>query len=71
MEMRTVNPQLKEPKRYVSVAEACEIYGVGQTRLRELLRQNVIEAVRLGSRVLVSVTSADSYFASLPRLNDE
>ncbi|MEZ5959051.1 MAG: hypothetical protein R3C30_01300 [Hyphomonadaceae bacterium] len=56
-------------KRYVSIAEACERYGLGQTRFRELLRLNQIEAVRLGTRVLVSVTSADAYFASLPNVN--
>jgi excisionase family DNA binding protein len=56
-------------KQYISIKESCGRYSIGQTRFRELLRQNKIEAVRLGSRVLVSVTSADAYFASLPRSN--
>lgn len=58
-------------KQYVSVAEACVIFGTGATRMRELLRQNQITAVRLGARVLVSVESATAYFQSLPRLNDQ
>ncbi len=66
-----MNTKEKEPKRFVSIAEACDIYGLGQTRMRELLRQNKIEAVRLGSRVLVSIDSATSFFSSLPRLNDK
>jgi excisionase family DNA binding protein len=69
-----VNPNsatTAEPKRYVSIAEACELYGCGQTRMRALLRQNAIEAVRFGSRVLISVASADAYFSSLPRLNSK
>lgn len=57
-------------KLFISIAEACERYGIGQTRFRELLRLNQIEAVRFGVRVLVSVTSADAYFSSLPRMND-
>lgn len=66
-----MRPLPKEEKQYVSIAEACEIFSLGQTRMRELLRQNKIEAVRLGVRVLVNLRSAEMYFQSLPRLNDQ
>lgn len=60
-------PNSKLPKKYISVAEACQRYGIGQTRFRELLHLNQIEAVRFGIRVLVNVESADTFFSRLPR----
>ncbi|MEQ1490811.1 MAG: helix-turn-helix domain-containing protein [Terricaulis sp.] len=66
-----MSTETKEAKKFVSIAEACELFGLGQTRMRELLRQNKIEAVRLGARVLVNLSSATQFFSSLPRLNDE
>lgn len=56
-------------KRYLSIAEFCERYSIGATSARSLVRQNKIEAVKLGVRTLVCVRSADAYFASLPRLS--
>ncbi len=56
-------------KRYLSIAEFCDRFGIGATSARELLRQNKIEAVKLGVRTLVCARSAESYFASLPRLS--
>lgn len=52
--------------KLMHVGAVCERYSVGRTKLYQLLRTNCIQAVKLGSRTLVSVESADRYFSCLP-----
>lgn len=54
-------------RKYISVKESIERWGVGKTTIYKLLASNAIEAVKLQSRTLISVESGDAYFAALPR----
>jgi excisionase family DNA binding protein len=54
-------------KKYVRPKEACERWGIGKTRLYELLNAGLIAAHRLGPRLtLIDVEDGDRFFASLP-----
>jgi hypothetical protein len=54
------------PLLFIGIPQAQLRYGVGRSKLYELLAQGFIEARKCGSRTLISVASADSYFAALP-----
>lgn len=41
-------------------------YGIGRTKLYELLGAGALKASKLGAKTLIDVESADSFFSSLP-----
>jgi excisionase family DNA binding protein len=51
-----------------TVTGACRHYGVGKTKLYELIAANKIVAVKLGARTLIFGDSVEAHLASLPRL---
>jgi hypothetical protein len=56
-------------KKYIRYSEACVRWGVGETRLRELVAAGYIIARYLSKRhVLLDVESGDRFFAALPRV---
>jgi excisionase family DNA binding protein len=54
----------------LTLKQVCTRYGCGMTKLRELINDGSIDAIRLycGTRTRVPVASADRYFLSQPRL---
>lgn len=48
------------------VKEALHRYGIGRTKLYELLGAGALKASKLGAKTLIDVESADSFFSSLP-----
>ena len=54
-------------KRFYTPREFCAAYGMGRTRLYDLIAQGKIEAVKDGPKTLIPVESAESWAASLPR----
>lgn len=52
----------------MTVAEVVKQYGIGRTKLYELIAENRIEAVKLGTRTLIVVDSVNGFIASLPKL---
>lgn len=56
------------PLHSLTVADACKRYGIGKTKLYELIGDKRVEAVKLGSRTLVIADTVERYLASLPRL---
>ncbi len=52
----------------MTVAEVVKHYGIGRTKLYELIAENKIEAVKLGTRTLIVVDSVNRFIASLPKL---
>ena len=46
---------------FISVREFCQIFSIGQTKFYELRNAGEFEAVKIGSRTLVLVSSALSY----------
>jgi excisionase family DNA binding protein len=53
--------------RFLTVKQICSDYGIGRTRLYELIAQGKIEAVKSGSRTLILTESAEAWAQSLPR----
>jgi excisionase family DNA binding protein len=52
----------------LSVGEAVRMFGIGRTKLYELIRRGDIEAVKLGRRTLIRAASARAFIDNLPRL---
>lgn len=55
----------------LSVGEAMPMFGIGRTKLYELIQRGDIEAVKLGRRTLIRAASARAFMESLPRLGGE
>ena len=52
----------------ISIAEAVRTFGIGRTKLYELIRNGDIEAFKLGRRTLIRTASARKFIDSLPRV---
>lgn len=52
----------------VSIGEAVRLFGIGRTKLYELIHSGDIEAVKLGRRTLIRAHSARAFIDSLPRV---
>lgn len=52
--------------RYVSIAQWCEISGVGRTVTYQLLGEKVLKAVKIGRRTLIDLEHGLRWMASLP-----
>lgn len=48
------------------VKEALRRYGIGRTKLYELLGAGAFKASKLGAKTLIDVETADSFFGALP-----
>ena len=57
-----------ERPKLMSVPTALDRYGIGRTKLYALIGVGEIRAVKLGSKTLIDVASADAFFDSLPEL---
>lgn len=51
----------------IPVRDFCDRYGIGRTKVYELLGSGTLEAVRIGSRTLITGDSIEQWAASLPR----
>lgn len=54
----------------VSIGEAVRLFGIGRTKLYELIQNGDIEAFKLGRRTLVRAESARAFIDRLPRVGD-
>jgi excisionase family DNA binding protein len=50
----------------LTITEACKRYGIGRSRLYELIATKQIAAKKLGARTLVLAESIEGYLAALP-----
>jgi excisionase family DNA binding protein len=50
----------------ISVSQAMARYGVGRTKIYELLGDGSLKARKLGAKTLIDVEAADRFFLSLP-----
>lgn len=55
----------------ISVREASKIYGLKEKEIRELCRNNEIEAIKVGRNWLISRDSLEKYVDSIDGLIDE
>lgn len=51
-------------QRYITYAEAQELYGVSRMTFNRLVRSGVIEAFRPGKKTLLDAVSVDRWFQS-------
>ncbi len=56
------------PKVY-TVAEAILVFGIGRTKLYELIKGGRIDARKLGRRTLIGAASLSELFQSLPKVS--
>lgn len=52
----------------LSIGETVRLFGIGRTKLYELINSGDIEALKLGRRTLIRANSARSYIDGLPRV---
>ena len=57
-------------QRFLSVKEFAETYGVGRTRIYELLNGGLIEGRKFGGRTLITTESAEAWAVSLPKFEE-
>ena len=55
----------------LSIGEAVRTFGIGRTKLYELIQNGDIEAVKLGRRTLIRAASARAFIDSLPRVGGQ
>lgn len=53
-------------RKTMPVKEALHRYGIGRTKLYELLGSGALKASKLGAKTLIDVEAADSFFDTLP-----
>lgn len=58
-------------KHFLTVAEFGEIYGVGKTKIYELIKAGSLEARKSGARTKIVAASAAKWAASLPSVGSE
>lgn len=51
-----------------SIGETVRLFGIGRTKLYELIQNGEIEAIKLGRRTLIRAESARSFIDRLPRV---
>jgi hypothetical protein len=61
--------ELRGRPKLVTIARALNDYGIGRTKLYELMNAGAIRAVKLGGRTLIDVASADAFFEALPEIH--
>ena len=54
-------------KRFISIRDFCDAYGVGRTRTYDLIAAGKVQAYKNGPRTMIDVESAEQWAASLPR----
>jgi excisionase family DNA binding protein len=59
---------MENPRRWVSVKEACRYGGFGLTKFYELLNEGRIKAYKFGTRTRVDLDTIDALLASLPEI---
>lgn len=52
--------------RYLKIGGICKRYGLGRTKVCELIKNGRLRAIKIGSATLVDVVAADAFFASQP-----
>lgn len=57
-----------ERVEFITIGKAIEVFGIGRTKLYELIQKGEIEAFKLGRRTLIRTQSAREFINRLPRL---
>lgn len=52
----------------ITIGEAVHRFGIGRTKLYELINNSEIEAIKLGRRTLIRTSTVRAFMDRLPRL---
>ncbi|SUS03292.1 hypothetical protein DF3PB_10045 [uncultured Defluviicoccus sp.] len=52
--------------KFAKIRDVCILYGLGRTKVAELIKSGQLRAVKIGSATLVDIEAADQFFAQLP-----
>ena len=52
---------IPRPKLTYSVAEAAQVLGIGETRMRQLARTDGFPTIRVGKRLLISIKGLERW----------
>lgn len=59
-------PSEMQPRSMYNVDEACQLIGVGRTKLYSLINDKAIDARKLGKRTLIPAAALEKYLTALP-----
>lgn len=51
---------------YLRIGGVCRRYGLGRTKVAELIKSGRLRAIKIGSATLIDVMAADAFFAIQP-----
>ncbi len=54
---------------YGRLNSTCDAYGIGETLMRELIRDGKVVAIKCNGRTLIDLASLRAFLASCPRLH--
>lgn len=57
-------------QKLISIAQACDRWSIGRTRVFEFIKLGAFRAVKVGSRTLIDVQSGDNFFGTLPSIHE-
>jgi excisionase family DNA binding protein len=63
-------PNGKKVRTYISVKDACKLYGYKEQYLRRLLRQRKLSRKKIGQLLLIEVSSLENYWFSSNQSKD-
>lgn len=55
--------------KLITIAQACDRWSIGRTRVFQFIKLGAFRAVKVGSRTLIDVQSGDDFFAALPSIS--
>jgi hypothetical protein len=61
-----ITTTLELPRKALTIAEFCHVYGIGRTKYKELMNSGELTVRYMGRRALIDVDSAEHWYASLP-----
>jgi excisionase family DNA binding protein len=64
--LKTIKEQRPIPQRAMSIAEFCERYGPGRTKVYEELKSGRLRGRKIGSRTVITEDDAEDWLRSLP-----
>lgn len=69
--LQAPSPRPLDRPMCISVNDAMKRYGIGRTKLYELLGDGSLKAWKLGAKTLIDLNGADAFFASLPAFTSD
>jgi len=66
-----MNASDRSQREGLSISEACDIAGIGRTKIYEAISEGRLKARKLGKRTLVLRTDLQAFLADLPAVRTD